>query len=106
MATTFKQLSALWEAHRARRYPHGRPECELGGADFGDLIELDAFVAGYVSRVVEGEHLAPLDLERLARASLRVRHVLEAMSGETRAYFTALAQLAETAEAGLVGPRT
>ena len=103
MASTSKLLAELWEAHRSRKYPHTGAASELGSADFGDLIELDALVAGYVSRVVQGERLAPFDLQRLALASLRVRHLVEAMSGETRTYFLALAQLAELTESTLAG---
>jgi len=106
MARTSKLIAQLWEAHRSRQYPHNRPASELGSAAFGDLIELDAYVAGYISRVVGGEQLTPVDLQRLAQASLRIRHLVEAMSGDTRNYFLALAQLAELAESELAGSRT
>jgi len=106
MARTSKLLAKLWEAHCSREYPHNRPASELGSADSGDLVELDAHVAGYIGRVVGGERLAPGDLQRFAQASLRIRHLVEAMSGETCNYFLALAQLAELAESESAGSRT
>ena len=103
MTTTSALLMRLWKEHVARRYPHNRPAPELGSSDPGDLIELDTFVAGYVSRIVDGEKLSSIDFQRLAQLSLRVRDLVEEMSGETRTYFESLAQLAETAELKLAG---
>ena len=103
MSTQPKLLAELWEAHCQRKYPHNRPEGERGSSDFGGLIDLDAHVAGYVSRIVQGERLARVDLQSLAQASLRVREISAAMSGETRSYFLSLAHMAEVAEAGLTG---
>jgi len=97
MARTSKLVTQLWEAHLSRECPHNRPASELGSAGVGDLIELDAYVAGYISRIVGGEQLTPVDLQHLAQASLRIGHLVEAMSGDPRDYFLALAQLAELA---------
>ena len=88
-----------------RRYPHNRPASELGASDPGDLMELDTFVAGYVSRIVDGERLSSIELQRFTQLPLRIRQLVEEMSGETRAYFESLSQLAEEAELKLVGPR-
>ncbi len=105
MTATSASLRQEWEAFRTLRYPHGRPDSELGSCDFGDLIELDAFIAGYVSRVVEGEVLNGTDFLHLATASLRVRALLVELSGETGSYFTRLAEVSEAAEATLSSRR-
>jgi hypothetical protein len=101
MPTSSEVLAEMWEAHRARPYPRNTSSSERGLADPGDLMELDAYVAGYISRVVDGERLTLIDLQHLAQASLRIREAVVAMSGETRSYFLALAQLAELVESKL-----
>jgi len=92
-----QSVSALWKAHLSRHFPRSVPEAELGGLDIADLSEIDAFLAGYVSRVAEGYSLPPSDTEALARVSTELNTQLPALSGRTAEYFAGLAAAANAA---------
>jgi hypothetical protein len=91
-------LRRQWQSFQALRYPHGRPDAELGTVDFGDLIELDSAIAGWVSRIAGGGALSTSDLARLASVSAEVKSLLPSLSGATRAYFVRLVELSESAQ--------
>jgi len=97
MNTHNPQLAALWKQHMARPFPSGRPPSEATGVDHFDLVELDTFLAGYVSRVVEGERLRDPDLDNLRSLWSDLQARLSALSGETHEYFRLLAAVAEAA---------
>ncbi len=88
------QLATLWEQHRSRPFPRSRPHGEFADVDYFDLVELDTFVAGYVSRVVEGAKLQDHDLMNLEELHSRLQIKLRSLSGQTFEYFNSLATLA------------
>jgi hypothetical protein len=90
-------VSVLWEAHLARHFPRSATEVELGGLDIANLSEIDAFLAGYVSRVAEGRSLPPRDIEAFARASMELNTQLPALTGCAAVYFAGLAAAANAA---------
>jgi hypothetical protein len=92
-----QSVSTLWAVHVARGFPRSMPDAELGGLERSDLAELDTFIAGYISRVVEGRTLQSHDVEALARLSGELNTQLRAMSGSTAAYYSGLASAAAAA---------
>jgi hypothetical protein len=95
--TSAKSLYELWKAHLSNPFPHGRPPAEYGDLDPFDLTSLDTFIAGYVSRVADGESLSPEDVSILVDLLLQLQRSLQVLSGNTLNYFASLAELATKA---------
>lgn len=99
MKTSTSTLRALWSAHSGRTFPRERPHSEVGPLDYFDLVELDTFMAGYLSRAAEGE---VLEAESLSQLNLMLEDLgkkVESLSGETHEYFASLYAVAEVAVA-------
>ena len=62
-----------------------------------DLVELDTFISGYVSRMASGEALSHAEGIGLRELHVDLRAKVVALSGQTRAYFKSLDLLAEAA---------
>ena len=90
-------LAPLWRDHCARCFPSERSEGEYASVDYAELVSLDTSIAGYVSRVVEGQQLSARDLQCLETLGSDVQAKIQALSGTTREYFDALAELARVA---------
>jgi len=91
----------MWNAHCSRPFPRERPAIEYGRVDAFELVSLDSFISGYVSRLVGGEGLATADIRRLSDASAQLEAKVQELSGVTREYFASLAALAKAALASL-----
>jgi hypothetical protein len=92
-----QSLSELWKAHLNRPYPGRRPLAEYGHVDSSELVGFDTFVAGLVSRVVDGGQLSAIDRQSLFTLSLELNSKLPALSGDVLDYFRALHALANAA---------
>ena len=97
MKTTNRRLIMLWEQHRAQALPCPESSEALGGVDYVDLVELDTYIAGYVSRVVDGEVLQGEDLRRFAALDQSLCEKLDLLNGEIRYYFNRLATMGRAA---------
>ncbi len=103
MTQTTPDLAALWATHRAQVFPRGRAEDEYGGHDFMDLVELDTFLAGYISRVASGSKLSTIEASKLNEMTRELKRATESLKGSVGVYFRSLLSLAEAAVASTGG---
>jgi hypothetical protein len=94
MTTPSTNPSANWPEHLAREFPRGRPDSELGGHDFLDLVELDACIGGYIGQLATGRHLSTAEANRLNEMTIELEHTLRSLQGPTADYFQSLLQVA------------
>jgi hypothetical protein len=90
-------LNDLWIEHMSLPYPRGRTPEESGAVDPMDLVELDTFLAGYLSRLAKGSALDPDERTNLDRLRSELRIIVSQLSGATHRYFASLLAVAELA---------
>ncbi len=64
-----------------------------------DLIELDTFLAGYISRVATGRHLNEAEASRFNQLTIELEAVANSLQGLTAIYFRSLLSVAKVAAA-------
>jgi hypothetical protein len=97
MTQAVPTLAALWAEHLAQAFPRGRPESEYGCLDFADLVELDAFLAGHISRNASGKSLSRTNLNALIAAKEELESSAHSPQGVTGAYFQSLLSVTRVA---------
>jgi hypothetical protein len=90
-------LAALWAEHLAKALPRDRPESEYGGLDFVDLVELDGFLAGHISRIASGKSLSNTNLSGLIEAKEELETCAQSLQGVTAAYYQSLLSVTRAA---------
>ena len=97
MTVSTTDLTALWAEHAARAFPRGTPESEYCGHDFLDLVELDTFLAGYISQLANGARLSTADASRFNAITNELECIAPLLQGVAANYFQSLLSVAKVA---------
>ncbi len=87
-------LTKQWANYEERAYPRGWAGVNIDGHE---LVLLDADIAQLVTSVIKQGPLKQGSVAYLARLTESLRSILPSITGEGRAYFEELADLADVA---------